>query len=93
MSAPDRHTPPWGVGVSWGAGVAPFLTLGLELALAVVAFFFLGRWLDQRWGTSPWLMIAGLAVGFAGGFINFLRTALAIGRRQDRVDQERKTES
>ncbi|MGA9117478.1 MAG: AtpZ/AtpI family protein [Bacteroidota bacterium] len=62
----------------------PFLTLGLQLALSVVVFFFLGRWLDGKLGTSPWLMLAGLAAGAAGGFIHFFRTVIALGRKEDR---------
>ncbi len=61
--------------------VGPFLTLGIQLALAVVIFFFIGRWLDGLWGTTPWLMLAGLLIGAAGGFLQFFRTVNALGRR------------
>ena len=61
----------------------PFLTLGLQLALTVVAFFFIGRWLDGIWGTRPWLMIAGAAIGITGGLAHFIRTVVAIGRKRD----------
>jgi F0F1-type ATP synthase assembly protein I len=67
----------------WGTEFAPYLTLGIQLAIAVVVFFFLGRWLDDMFGTSPWLMIAGLVVGTAGGFIQFFRTVVVLGRKQD----------
>jgi F0F1-type ATP synthase assembly protein I len=71
-------------GKPWSAEFAPYLTLGIQLAVSVVAFFFVGRWLDGVFGTSPWLMIAGLLVGTAGGFLQFFRTAAALGRKQDR---------
>lgn len=67
----------------WFSEVGPFFTLGLQLALAVIVFFFLGRWLDARLGTSPWLMIAGAAVGIAGGMIHFIREVTALGRTKD----------
>lgn len=35
-------------------------TLGIEMALPAVA----GYWGDQRWGTSPWLLIVGVICGF-----------------------------
>ena len=88
MKAPDPGRRPGGVGNAWGAG--PFLTLGLELALTVVICFFIGRWLDERLGTTPWLLIAGLALGTAGGFIHFFRTAMAIGKREDEQSKERR---
>jgi F0F1-type ATP synthase assembly protein I len=71
-------------GKPWSAEFAPYLTLGLQLAISVVVFFFVGRWLDGQFGTSPWLMIAGLLIGTAGGFIQFFRTVAALGRKQDR---------
>ena len=68
----------------------PYLTLGLQLALTVVVFFFLGRWLDGKFGTDPWLMLAGLALGVGGGMTAFLRKALELGREEDRESEEEK---
>jgi F0F1-type ATP synthase assembly protein I len=64
--------------------------MGLELALSALAGFFIGRWLDEQWGTAPWLLISGLAVGTAGGFIHFIREAIAIGKRQDELGSNRR---
>ena len=41
------------------------LAIPTLLIVAPLVGFFLGGWLDQRLGTSPWLGIAGLVVGFA----------------------------
>lgn len=71
----------------------PYLTLGLQLALSVVAFFFLGRWLDGKFGTDPWLMLAGLVVGTGGGLTSFLIRAVAFGKEEDREAAEQKKES
>ncbi len=68
--------------------IGPFLTLGLQLALAVVVFFFIGRWLDGLWGTAPWMMLAGLLVGIAGGFIQFFRSVAALDRQEAEDRQE-----
>ena len=46
-------------------------TAGLLLAIPTLLIvsplvgFFLGGWLDRRFGTSPWLGIIGLILGFA----------------------------
>jgi F0F1-type ATP synthase assembly protein I len=77
---------------NWGAVYGPFLTLGLQLAIAVVAFFFLGRGLDAWRGTTPWGMLGGLAVGVTGGMISFFRTAIALGKEQDREAAEHRKE-
>lgn len=70
--------------------IAPFLTMGIQLALAVVVFFFLGKWLDGLLNTTPWLMFLGLIVGAAGGMINFIRSVIRVTQQQDALDAERK---
>jgi ATP synthase protein I len=90
MSTPGKQNEPGGSGRKWSREFGPFLTLGLQLSLTVVAFFFLGKWLDQKFGTDPWLMLVCLAVGVAGGLIKFFRTVVAIGRESDREAGEGK---
>ena len=53
----------------WGqlAGIGP------TLVAAVVAGWLLGSWLDQRLGTTPWIMLAGVLLGTAGGFLELVR--------------------
>lgn len=70
--------------------LAPFLTLGIQLALSVVVFFFIGKWLDSRLGTSPWFMLGGLVLGAVGGMIKFITSALKMAKEQDASDAERK---
>jgi F0F1-type ATP synthase assembly protein I len=67
-----------------------FLTMGLQLAGAVVAFFFLGYWLDTQWQTKPWLSIVGAVIGVAGGLTKFIRDAMQYGARDDREAKERR---
>jgi F0F1-type ATP synthase assembly protein I len=61
---------------------SPYLTLGFQLAAAVVVFLMIGVWLDDRWNTSPWLKLAGLFVGTVGGFIKFFTTVSRLGKEQ-----------
>ena len=43
------------------------------LIVAPLMGFFLGRWLDRRFATDPWFMIAGVILGFvAAGRETFL---------------------
>ena len=37
--------------------------LGIQFLVAILLFLFVGRWLDARLGTAPWLLIAGVFVG------------------------------
>ncbi len=60
---------------------APFLTLGFQLAAAVVLFFFIGSWIDSRYGTEPMFKLVGLFVGITGGLIKFFKTAMELGKK------------
>jgi len=81
----DSHETPGG----WRRDVGPFLTMGMELAIAVVGMFFLGRWADKQWGIAPWGMFVGLGIGLTGGFIRFFRRAVELGNRSSAEDKER----
>ncbi len=63
--------------------VAPYLGLGLQLAVTVVVFFYIGKWLDDRYDTKPYLMLAGSMVGMAGGFIKFYKTVNELSKNED----------
>ena len=47
--------------------------IGIQLAVSVVAGWFLGNYFDGKWQTTPWLGLAGLIFGFAGGLYNLIR--------------------
>ncbi len=47
--------------------------IGLQLAISVVVGVMAGRWLDERWGTTPWLTIVGMLLGSTAGFWNLIR--------------------
>lgn len=50
-----------------------YLNLGLTFALAIGGMAYLGHWLDGRWGTDPWLTLAGSFLGMAVGFVNLFQ--------------------
>jgi len=57
------------------AGWIGMIGIGFEFLAAIVLMGALGWYLDRRLGTSPWLLIAGGAVGFAAGLTLMLRAA------------------
>jgi hypothetical protein len=40
-----------------------YMSIGLEIAVSLAAPIALGVWLDGRYGTSPYLVLAGCVVG------------------------------
>lgn len=66
------------------SGSASYAGAGLQFAIALLVFLFLGQWLDERLGTAPWLMMLGVFVGGGGGFWAMYRKLMAEQAREER---------
>jgi ATP synthase protein I len=44
-----------------------YSNLGMQFAVTLVLFLLAGMWADRRFGTDPWLTVAGSLVGIGGG--------------------------
>jgi len=53
---------------------AGLLGLGMQFAVTIVACLGIGYWLDSRFDTQPWALLAGGIIGIIGGFLQFLKT-------------------
>ena len=49
---------------------------GTMLIVPMIVLGGVGYWLDRRLGLEPWLLLAGLILGMASGFLNFFRLVL-----------------
>ncbi len=63
---PDSDVSPWSL-----AG------LGVQFAVALVLFGYLGQWLDQRFGTAPLFLLTGVLAGAGGTFFLSYRRIIA----------------
>jgi len=70
-------------GSSTGTSLGVYAGLGLQFALAILLFVYLGQWLDRRLGTEPWLLLIGVFVGAGGGFYSIYRKLMADLRREE----------
>jgi F0F1-type ATP synthase assembly protein I len=67
--------------------IGPYLGLGTQLAATIVLMFFLGRWLDQKLGTYPLLIIVFSLMGGFAGIYNFIKTVLNLNEKR-KIDKE-----
>jgi len=58
-------------------------SIGLVLVLATVIGLVGGYYLDRWLGTSPWLLLLGLVLGIAAGFVNLFRSVTRADRDLD----------
>ena len=54
---------------------AEYLSLGAEIAVGLAAPILLGYWLDEYFGTTPWILLAGCLVGVVNIFIIIFQLA------------------
>ena len=64
--------------------------MGVEFAAAVAGFALLGYWIDAHYGTGPWGVLIGAALGLVGGTYNLIRQSMAAFRRLDQEARDRK---
>ena len=60
-----------------GLSGSEFAGLGFQFAATIVAFMFLGIWLDRRLGISPWGVLIGVFAGAGLGFWSMYRRVSA----------------
>ena len=59
-------------------------SIGLEFGVCVIIGVLFGMWLDSKLGTSPWLMVLFIILGFAAGVRSVMRGV----KRAERDEQE-----
>ncbi|MEX2109091.1 MAG: AtpZ/AtpI family protein [Gemmatimonadaceae bacterium] len=66
-----------------GLSGADFAGVGLQFAVAIIAFLFAGQWLDDRIGTKPVFTIVGVFLGAGAAFYNMYRKITAAQKKDD----------
>ena len=69
--------------------IGSFAGVGLQFAVSIVLFLFLGQWADRKLGTSPVFLLAGVFIGGGAAFYSMYRR-LTTAQKAD--DERRKRE-
>jgi hypothetical protein len=54
-------------------GVVAFLTMGTTVAIIIAVFVVLGLWADHEWGTAPWGLLIGIALGTVAAVVSVVK--------------------
>lgn len=65
-----------------------YSTVGLELGLPIVIGVLIGHWMDQKFGTEPWLTLFLLTCGIFAGFSFLYRMAKKYMRESRNEDNQ-----
>ncbi len=60
---------------------------GVTIAVPVVTFALLGKWLDAKWGTKPTFLIAGFILAALLSGASIYRKAKAYGKEYQRLNR------
>ncbi|MCH8567821.1 MAG: AtpZ/AtpI family protein [Balneolales bacterium] len=66
-----------------------YIQLGLQLGVSMTIPVLAGLWLDNRYGTGPWLLVAGAALGFISVFWSIIKVSYELDEL-DRIEKLRK---
>ena len=73
-----------------GISAGQFAGLGLQFAVAIIAFLYLGQWIDRKFGTEPWFLIIGVFTGASAAFYSMYRKLMAVQAREDAEREARR---
>jgi F0F1-type ATP synthase assembly protein I len=63
--------------------ISSFAGVGLQFAISIVAFLFLGQWVDRKLGSSPAFLLAGVFIGGGAAFYSMYRRLTAAQKADD----------
>ncbi|RCK71886.1 MAG: hypothetical protein IGBAC_0686 [Ignavibacteriae bacterium] len=66
----------------------PYLAIGVQMAAMVVLMFLFGKWVDEKLGTYPWLMLLCILFGISAGFYHFFRQTSALTRKSNEKEKQ-----
>jgi len=79
LSAHERGEGPAGAAPG-GPSPAQFAGSGVQFVVSILLFLYIGKWLDEKFGTEPWLLMLGVFVGAGAGFYSFYRRIMAASK-------------
>lgn len=74
----EQPTPESSVG---SAGV--MAGVGLQFALSILLFLWVGQWMDKKFGTAPLFLLLFVFVGAGASFYSMYRKLMEHQRRED----------
>jgi F0F1-type ATP synthase assembly protein I len=78
---------PW-----WQPGVVLFTRLSGWIAGPVIIAVFVGKWLDNKYNTAPWLFLLTVGIAFAISMFGIVREAMTELKKIDRENEKKKAE-
>ncbi len=72
------------------AGAGRYAGLGLQFAISIILFLYIGQWIDRRYGTDPLFLIIGVFTGATAAFYSMYKSLVAGQRKDEEREREGK---
>jgi F0F1-type ATP synthase assembly protein I len=77
---------PW-----WQPGLILFTRLSGWIAVPVILAVFLGKWLDRKYGTEPWLFLLTVGIAFFLSTFGIIRDSLKEMKRIEKILEKKQS--
>ena len=81
----EKEQAPW-----WQPGIILFARLSGWIGGPVLVAIFLGKWLDQKYGTEPWLFLLSVGIAFGVSTFGIIKDSLAELKRIEKEENDKK---
>jgi F0F1-type ATP synthase assembly protein I len=88
MKSKDGKNTPW-----WQPGMLLFFRLSGWIIGPVILGLIIGKWLDKKFGTAPWLFLITIGLSFILSMFGIVRDAMKAMKEIERDAQESKLKS
>jgi F0F1-type ATP synthase assembly protein I len=83
---PEINPKPW-----WSSAVMLFFRVSTWIAIPVIFALFIGKFLDKKLGTSPWLFLVCTFVAFIISIVGITKTTLKEMKKIQEEAEEKDT--
>lgn len=60
----------------WQPAIMMFLKLSVWIAIPIIIAMYVGKWLDRKYDTEPWLFLASIGVAFIISMIGLVKNTI-----------------
>jgi F0F1-type ATP synthase assembly protein I len=78
----DKQENPW-----WQPGMLLFGRLSGWIAGPIIAALFIGRWLDKKYDSEPWIFLASVGIAFVISSVGIVKEAKVV---MDKIIEDEK---
>ncbi|MDP2708586.1 MAG: AtpZ/AtpI family protein [bacterium] len=69
----------------WQPAILMFAKLSAWIAVPIIIALYLGKWLDQKYDSAPWLLLALIGAAFVISMAGLVKEAAAEYRKIDKL--------